>query len=98
MGNIAFLIIIVLTFLKNNAFAKEAKIIPEIKELENGILIKKIGHLLQGGGSSHALIKFNISRLALESELSCSGVEMVAGFVENGVNTSGRNGKSKSRV
>ena len=64
-------------------FAKKQTQNVKVEELENGVLVKNLGFLLQGGGESHALVKLNITNLALETEMSCSGVDMIEKFVKD---------------
>ena len=54
---------------------------PELKELKNGVLVMDEGFVLQGGGSAHALIKLNVSKLKLEVNKSCRGAKMLSEFV-----------------
>ena len=54
-----------------------------VRELQNEVLIKKVGVLLQGAGNAHAIVKLNISRLAFEAQLTCQGVTIIDMFVEN---------------
>ena len=53
-----------------------------LTELTNGVLVRKVGYMLQGGGFAHALVKLNISRLASESSNSCDGVTRIEEFIE----------------
>ena len=53
-----------------------------VKQLENEVLIKKVGVLLPRAENAHAIVKLNISQLVFEAQLTCQGVTMIDMFVE----------------
>ena len=80
MGKLSSILLLFITFLSNKiSVSADQKL---LTELNNGVLVRKVGYMLQGGGFAHALVKLNISRLASESSNSCDGVTRIEELLE----------------